>query len=84
MKVEAFLCFIGLEKAFNRLEFKDVLNILEENNVLIGLILLISDIFTDNFNRIRVDGKMSEKIPIRRGVRQGDSLSPLLFNLIMN
>jgi hypothetical protein len=34
--------------------------------------------------RVKSDGKLSEKIPVKRGVRHGDSLNPLLFNLIIH
>jgi hypothetical protein len=40
----AYFCFIDLEKAFERLELKKVLNILEVNNVPNGLVLLIKDL----------------------------------------
>ena len=81
----AYLCFIDLEKAFDRLELKDILNILEQYNIPNGLILLIQDIFSNNFNKVKSNGRISEKkIKIGKGVRQGDSLSPLLFNLVMN
>jgi hypothetical protein len=39
------LCFIDLENAFDNLELKSVLEILEMNNVPNSLIILIRDIF---------------------------------------
>ncbi|KAH1027582.1 hypothetical protein HUJ05_001061 [Dendroctonus ponderosae] len=37
-----------------------------------------------NSTRIKVDRKTKNDIPISQGIRQGDSLSPFLFTLIMD
>jgi hypothetical protein len=34
--------------------------------------------------RVKSDGKLSGKIPVKRGVRQGDLVSPPLFDLVTN
>ena len=49
-----FLYFIDLE-TLDRLELKDVLKNLKVNNVPNDLILFIRDIFTANFDRIKVN-----------------------------
>jgi hypothetical protein len=33
---------------------------------------------------MKVRGERSHPIPVNQGIRQGDSLSPLLFNIIMD
>lgn len=38
----------------------------------------------NNRVKIKKKGKLSREVPIEMGIRQGDSLSPLLFNLIMD
>jgi hypothetical protein len=30
------------------------------------------------------EGKLEGKIPVNQGIRQGESLSPLMFNIVMN
>jgi hypothetical protein len=75
---------MDLEKAFDKLELKSVLDILERNRVPVGLVILIKNVYTNNFIRVKCDSKMFGKIPVQKGVRQGDSLSPLLFNVVMN
>jgi hypothetical protein len=49
------------------------------NNVPNGLVLLIKDIYKNNSVQVKSDGKLSGKIPVKRVVRQGDSLSPTAF-----
>lgn len=80
----AFFCFIDLEKAFDRIRLKHVLNILEKYNVPDSLICLIQNIYVDNYAKVKIDGKIEGMIPVQQGIRQGDSLSPLLFNIVMN
>ena len=79
-----FFCFIDIEKAFDKIRFKHVLNILESQGVPLGIISLIHDIYTNNYARIKIEGNLEGKIPVNQGIRQGDSLSPLLFNIVMN
>ena len=40
-------------------------------------------ILTETYNRVRVGDNVSERFPIRKGLKQGDALSPLLFNFAL-
>jgi len=35
---------------------------------------------TETYSRVRVGKNVSDMFPIRNGLKQGDALSPLLFN----
>ena len=35
---------------------------------------------TETYNRVLVDKNVSDRFPIRNGLKQGDALSPMLFN----
>jgi hypothetical protein len=63
---------------------KHILNILEYQGVSLGIISLIQDIYTQNYARVKIGGKLEGKIPVNQGLRLGDSLSPLLFNIVIN
>jgi endonuclease/exonuclease/phosphatase family metal-dependent hydrolase len=80
----AFLCFVDLTKAFDRVKLKDVIDILIEQNVPSQVIKLVQELNTDSSTKIRVNGELSNTIATSAGIRQGDSLSPFLFNLIMD
>lgn len=79
-----FVCFIDLEKAFDRVRKEDVLEILNENNVPRSLIELVSDLNTNTRTQIVTCEGISDVVFIGKGVRQGDSLSSFLFNLVMD
>jgi len=38
---------------------------------------------TETYNRVRVGKNLSDMFPIRNGLKQGDALSPLLFNFAL-
>ena len=40
-------------------------------------------ILTETYNRVRVGDNVSDRFPIRKGLKQGDALSPLLFNFAL-
>ena len=44
----------------------------------------MQEIYTNNYARIKTEGKLERKIPVNQGIRQGDSLGQLLFNIVMN
>lgn len=80
----AFICFIDLTKAFDRIKKQDVIDILGEEQVNTQVIRVIRDMYENTTTRIRTTEGMTEDIMIGEGIRQGDSISPLLFNLIMD
>jgi len=44
------------------------------------LVRLIKMCLTEKYSRVRVGKNLSDLFPIRNGLKQGDILSPLLFN----
>ena len=58
-------------------------NILIEFGIPKKLVKLIKMCLTETYSRVRVGKNLSETFPIRNGLKQGDALSPLLFNLAL-
>ncbi|KAH7708744.1 endonuclease-reverse transcriptase [Aphelenchoides avenae] len=73
-----YLVFVDYEKAFDTVETNAVLNSLEAQGVHRRYIDLLEDVYDDSNTQITLFDKPI-KIPIRRGVRQGDTIIPKLF-----
>ena len=78
----AYLCFVDLTKAFDRVA--DVIDCLRDREVPEQIARIIKELNSDMTPRIKSNNQTSRCITIKNGVRQGDSLSPMLFNIIMD
>ena len=58
-------------------------NILTEFGILMKLVRLIKMCLNETCSRVRVDKNLSDVFPVRNGLKQGDVLSPLLFNVAL-
>ena len=73
---------VGLDqaKAYDRVDQPWLLQVLVASGLPPELILLISDLTSDCKSRVRINSGYSPYFVLKRGVRQGDPLSCLLFN----
>jgi len=58
-------------------------NILIEFGVPRKLVRLIKMCLTETYSIVRVGKNLSDRFPIRNGLKQGDALPPLLFNFAL-
>lgn len=49
-----------------------------------SIIHIIEELNTNNTTMVKSHNKITEEIPVAVGIRQGDSLSPVLFNTVMD
>ena len=75
--------FIDFKKAYGSVRREVLYNILMEFGIPKKLIRLIKMCLTETYSRVRVDKNLSDMFPIRNGLKQGDALSPLLFNFAL-
>ena len=71
--------YIDYEKAFDFIEHKAIFKALRSIGMDETYITILADTYTGATARVHVDSQVSEEIPILRGVRQGDPISPNLF-----
>jgi sorting nexin-29 len=76
--------FIDFKKAYDSVRRKALYNILIEVCIPKKLVRLIKMRLTETYSRARVGKNLSEMLSIRNGLKQGDALSPLLFNLAVD
>jgi len=72
--------FIYFKKAYDSVRREVLYNILIEFDIPMKLVRIIKMRLTETYSRIRVGRNLSDVFPIRNGLKQGDVLSPLLFN----
>jgi hypothetical protein len=58
-------------------------NILIEFGIPRKLVRLIKMRLNETYSRVRIDKNLSDKFTIENGQKQGDALSPLLFNFAL-
>lgn len=77
-QIPLFMAFIDYEKAFDSIGHGAVMEALQNQGVPQTYINTLTNAYTGGTAQIRTD-KTSGTIEIERGVRQGDTLSPILF-----
>jgi hypothetical protein len=75
--------FIYFKKAYDSVRRVVLYNILIEFGIPKKLVRLIKMRLTETCSRVRVGKNLSDVFPIKNGLRQGDALSPLLFNFAL-
>jgi len=72
--------FINFKEAYESIRRDFLYNILIEFGIPMKPVRLIKMCVTEMYSRIWVGKNFSDMFPIRNGLKQGDALSPLLFN----
>ena len=81
---ELYIAFMDISAAYDNVHRVDVWNLLKELKIPKMLRVAIENVYTTVYGRVRLNGKESELFKWTKGLKQGDSLSPLLFNLVMD
>ena len=72
--------FIDLKKAYDSVRREVLYNILIEFGIPVKLVRLVKMCLTERYSRTGLGKNLSDMFLIRNGLKQGDGLSPLLFN----
>ena len=72
--------FIDFKKAYDMVRSEVLHNVLIEFDIPMKLVRLIKMCLNETDSRVQVGKLLSDMFPIRNGFKQGDALSPFLFN----
>ena len=75
--------FIDLRKAFDSARHVDIFNLLMGCNIAKDVIELLWKIYGKDNTIYMLNGEDTEAVENEKGVKQGASTSPLLFNLLI-
>ena len=78
------MVFIDLEKAYDRVPRQEVWRCMREDEVLKNYVKMVQDMYEGARTQVRSSTGLTELIPVGVGLHQGSSLSPYLFDLIMD
>jgi len=82
--LETHIAFLDLEKAFDRVNWNQLWQILNKRGIPYHLIEVIKSLYKNTSVKIDTGCKILEKIYINQGVRQGCNLSLALFNIYID
>jgi hypothetical protein len=75
--------FIDFKKACDSIKREVSYNIVVEFGIPKNLVRLIKVCLNEAYSKVCIDKLLSDKFPIQNGLKQGDALSPLLFNFAL-
>ena len=75
--------FIDFNKAYDSVRREVLYKTLIEFDIRRKLVRLIKMSLTETYSTVRVGKNVSDRFPIRNGLKQGDALSPMLFNFAL-
>ena len=83
-KGQVYTRFIDFKKAFDSISQNALFHKLELNNVNGNFLNLLKNIYKNNMGAMKINKKLTNFFKHEKGVRQGDPLSPMLFNIYIN
>jgi sorting nexin-29 len=75
--------FIDFKKAYDSVRREVLYNILIEFGVPMKQVRLLKMCLNETYSKFRIGKHLSDSFPIQNGLKQGDALSPLLFNFAL-
>lgn len=78
-----FVTFVDFKKAYDSIDRETLFNVLEEFGADEKSVAITKQTLSDTKSKVKFQGIISRSFTIRTGVRQGDGLSPLLFNTVL-
>lgn len=81
---ELYLVFVDLKAAFDTVSREKLWSCLEELEVSPKLRKVIKSVYRRVTGEVRIKSVKSSEFEMQRGIKQGDSLSPFLFNIYMD
>jgi hypothetical protein len=75
--------FIDFNKAYDSIKREVLYNILLEFGIPKKLVSLIKMCLNETYSKVCIGKLLCDKFPIQNGLKQGDALSPLLFNFAL-
>ena len=78
------LAFLDVRKAFDTVSHATLFKAAERIGIPMPFIAYLRKLYSNSTTSLHVEGKLSEPLPQNRGVKQGDPLSPLLFNCVID
>jgi hypothetical protein len=82
-KVDIHQLYIDYKQAYGTINRAKLVEIMKEFGIPMKLVQLVKITLTNTNSKVKIHGKLSPSFEITTGLRQGDSLSTLLFNLCM-
>ncbi len=79
-----YIAFIDFKKAFDKLWRHGLLMKLSKLHIGGNFYKVIRDMYSNNTSQVKLAGKLTPSFLCDTGVRQGDSLSPTLFNIYVD
>ena len=74
---------LDVEKAYDKIQHPFMIKVLERSGIQGPYLNMIKAIYSKPVASIKVNGEKLEAIPLKSGTRQGCSLFPYLFNIVL-
>ena len=83
-KGKLYVCFVDFRKAFDTVWHQGLFTKLEESGITGNFINTLKDMYKKTECAVKLGDNITQFFKCKKGVRQGDPLSPLLFNIFIN
>ena len=81
---KVYACFIDFRKAFDTVWHDGLFYKLQQIGIKGNFLETLRNMYKNTKCAIKIDNKLTQFFPCKKGVRQGDPLSPSLFNIFLN